>query len=46
MRRTGSFRVPDPSRQTGRHRPAEAPSERGGPASRGGDPDMDDLIER
>jgi len=24
----------------------DAPSERGGSASRGGDPDMDDLIER
>jgi twitching motility protein PilT len=46
-RRTGSFRVPDPSRQTGRMRPPEAPSGRGGSATRGGgDPDMDDLIER
>ena len=36
----------DPSRQTGRHRPVEANAERGRPASRGGEPDMDDLIER
>jgi len=45
-RRTGSFRIPDSSRQADRHHPAETPSGRGGPASRGGDPDMDELIER
>jgi twitching motility protein PilT len=42
-RRTGSFRGADSSRQTGRMRPAESPAPREG---RGGDPDMEDLIER
>jgi twitching motility protein PilT len=46
LRRTGSYRALDASRQTGRHRPVDGPSGRGGSASRDGDLDMDDLIER